>query len=412
MSNWKDSVDQIRSMVENHHTFRRSCLNMVAAENVTSPMVEHIVGSDFSRRYSSPGVYAGDTYFLPAYELALSLLRTLFHVEYINIKPATGNLTVIAIVTALAKPGDTIMKVADDHGGYPIRLAKWAGIEILPLPFDFDRLNVCTEKACEQIRKVRPKLVLLGASEFLYPHPVRELAQAAHEVGAVLAYDGSHVMGLIAGSQFQDPITEGADVLYGSTHKTFPGPQRGMIATNNREIMERIGEVLSPPPFLLSCYHLNSTVALGIAATEMLAFGKDYANQIVRNSQALAHGLLNQGVPIFTSKYGCSQSHQVILDNGGFVSPLGVQYKQRMEACGILADAVVRIGTQEQTRLGMGESEMHQVAKLIADAILERRPQAEIRSDVRDMARRFQTLHFSFEEEKACYDFMAQRVKS
>ena len=411
MTDWQESVTKIRNLVENHHSYRRTCLNMVSAETLTSSLVENIVGSDLSRRYSSPGVYSGDAYFLPAYELTLDLLRNLFHVELINIKPATGNLTVIAIVTGLAKPGDIIMKVSDNHGGYPVRLAKWAGIEILPLPFDFERLNIQVDEACEQIRKLRPKLILLGASEYLYPHPVRELAEAAHQAGAILAYDGSHVMGLIAGGEFSDPLAEGADLLYGSTHKTFPGPQRGMIATHNPEIMDQISEVLSPPPFLLSCFHINTVIALGIAAAEMLAFGQDYARQIIRNSQALASSLLDQGVPIFTSQYGCTQSHQVILENNGFVSPLGIQYKQKMEACGILADSVVRMGTQELTRLGMRESEMRHVAALITDAIYERRSPEAVRLDVANLASSFQTLHFSFEAESECYDFIASLEK-
>ena len=405
MTNWQSSAEQILSMVRNHHNHRRTSLNMVAAENVTSRFVERIVGSDLSRRYSSPGVYAGDTYFLQAYEFTLSLLRTLFGAEYVNIRPATGNLAVIAVLTSLTRPGSKVMKVSDAHGGYPIRLAGWAGVEILPLPFDFERLNIRTEEACEEIRRVRPDLILLGASEFLYPHPVRELAETAHQVGAILAYDGSHVMGLIAGGEFQNPLAEGADVLYGSTHKTFPGPQRGMIITNNPKIIKEVDHVLDPPPFLLSAFHLNTVAALGVAAAEMLAFGKDYAQQIVRNSKALAQGLLEQGIPVFTSKWGSTCSHQVILENGGFVSPLGVEYKKRMEACGIFADAVVRIGTQEQTRLGMTEKQMHVIAKLIADAIYERRSLKTLRSEVEGLAAIFQTLDFAFENVADCYNF-------
>lgn len=298
---WQALVEQIRQIVDDHHVYRRSSLNMVAAESMTSRLVEHIVGSDFSRRYSSPGIYAGDKHFLAAYELTLNLMGRLFKADYVSVKPVTGNLAVLAVLTVFTKPGDKAMKVGDQNGGYPIRLADWAGVKIVPFPFDFERLNIRTAEAVEQVYQVRPALVIFGASEFLYPHPVREITAAAHEVGAVVAYDGSHVMGLIAGGEFQDPLREGADVLFGSTHKTFPGPQRGMIATNDKGLMERISNVLAPPPFLLSCYHLNTVVALGVAAAEMLAFGREYAAQIVRNSQALAQGLLDNDVPVFTA---------------------------------------------------------------------------------------------------------------
>jgi len=396
---WQSASVRLQQLVAQHEQYRRQSLNMVAAESATTSAVETIVGSDLSRRYSSPGVYAGDKYFLPAQELAIDLMKRLFRAEYASLKPPTGNLAVLAVVTGLTKPGDKIMKVGDTHGGYPIRLADWAGVKIVPFAFDFDRLNIQTEAAVEQVRRERPALVIFGASEFLYPHPVRAIAAAAHEVGAVVAYDGSHVMGLIAGGQFQDPLREGADLLYGSTHKTFPGPQRGVILTNEGSLLERISQVLLPPPFLLSCFHINTVVAVGVAAAEMLAFGREYAAQVVRNSQALARGLQDSGLPVFTAAHGFTKSHQVILENGGFVSPEGVRIKEAMERCGILADAVVRIGTQEVTRLGMREAEMSHIASLIADAALGRRTEAEISADVLVLASRHPMPKFTFDAE-------------
>lgn len=392
----KGASNLLQNLVAGHERYRRNCLNMVAAESATSPAVEAIVGSDLSRRYSSPGVYAGDQHFVQAQALVIDLLKRLFRVEQVNLRPATGNLAVMAVVTGLTGPGDSIVKVGDQHGGFPIRLAEWAGVKIVPFPFDFDRLNIQAAEAVEQVRELRPQLIIFGASEFLYPHPVREIAAAAHEIGALVAYDGSHVMGLIAGGQFQDPVREGADVLFGSTHKTFPGPQRGVVMTNSAEVMARIDRVLAPPPFLLSAYHLNTTIALGVAAAEMLAFGPDFAAQIVQNSQALARGLQAEGLPVFTADSGCTRSHQVILENGGFVSPEGVRIKEAWERCGILADAVVRIGTQEVTRHGMRPAEMGQIAALMADAALGRRPEPAIRVDVEALANAFQRLHYCF----------------
>jgi len=407
---WFNRYQEIQKIVEEHHKYRRTCLNMVAAETVTSQLVECILGSDLSRRYSSPGVYAGDKHFRKVYELTLGLLSKLFGAEYINIKPVTGNLAVMAILTGLAEPGDKIIKVGDQHGGYPIRLAEWANVEIIPFAFDFERMNINTIKAKEQIIQNRPNLVVMGASKFLYPHPVRELAEVAHEVGATVVYDGSHVMGLIAGGEFQDPLKEGADVLYGSVHKTFPGPQRGMIATNNKALMEQISHVLAPPPFLLSCHHLNSAAALGVAAAEMLAFGHQYANQVVRNSRVLAKALLDNDIKVFSAEdSGCTQSHQVILENGGAMSEQGHLIKRRMENCGIIADSIVRIGTQEVTRLGMGEDEMRKIGSLIADVILSRRSVSAIHEDVRALAEAYQSLHFAFDTASDCYDFICDR---
>jgi glycine hydroxymethyltransferase len=163
--------------------------------------------------------------------------------------------------------------------------------------------------------------------------------------------------------------------------------------------LERIGHVLMPPPFLLSAFHLNTAVALGVAAAEMLAFGREYARNVVRNSQALAQGLIDHGVPVFTAASGCTRSHQVILENGGFVSPEGVRIKEAMERCGILADAVVRIGTQDVTRRGMGEAEMRAIAGWIADAAQSRRAESAIAADVTALAGAFHRLRYCFDIE-------------
>lgn len=399
-------IEQVRTiceLTEKHHAWRRSCLNLVAAECATSPLVEALLASDFSRRYSCEGVYAGDKYFVHIYEIVRELAKSLFGVKYVELRPISGNLTVLACIAGLTRPGDTIVTVDPSHGGYPIRIADWAGINSVYHPFDCQRMNIRIEEAREKILEVRPALVVFGASEFLFPHPVSGLAQACHEVGATIYYDGSHVMGLIAGAQFQDPLSEGADVLAGSTHKTLPGPQRGVILTNNQTIYERTGNVLDSPPFLQSCYHLNTLVAMGVALAECAEFGRQFASQIVKNAQALARALDREGVPVLAGEHGYTMSHQVILENDGFASPKGWDISAKLEKCGILSDVGVRLGVQEVTRLGMQEVEMEETASLIADVIRDRRPAEAVRDDVRVLASNYRKILFSFQDGEEAY---------
>ncbi len=132
---------------------------------------------------------------------------------------------------------------------------------IYPLMREEGTIDIKASK--DIIYRERPKLIILGASFILFPHPVKEIAEIAKDVGALTIYDGSHVLGLIAGNSFQDPLREGADILLGSTHKTFPGPQGGIIITNNDEIYETLKNFLDFPPVMVDNPHINRIAALG-----------------------------------------------------------------------------------------------------------------------------------------------------
>lgn len=409
---FKHVVHDIYRITREHHAWRSSCLNMVASESLTSSMVEALLASDFSRRYSeSHAFHAGDRYYREIEEIVEDLARQVYKAKYVELRPPTGNLTVLGVLCGLTKPGDTVATCDPYGGGYPVALvAEWANIRVAYYPFDQNSLNIQPEESCQLIRDIRPNLVILGASRFLFPHPVAALSEAAHEIGVPVYYDGSHVMGLIVSGHFQDPFAEGADILAGSTHKTIFGPQRGVIATNEEGLFRRISDVLAGDPFLVSCHHPGSLVALGVALAETLEFGSIFAGQVVRNAQALAQAMLARGLPVLGVDLGFTQSHQVILNFETLFSPAAWRIKEKLEEAGIIADATVRFGTQELTRLGMKEGEMQQVADLIADIVQETRDPAAIRADVREMARSFRTVHYTFSEGEEAYAFLGSRL--
>ncbi len=383
---------------------------MIASESLTSPLVEAVIASDFSRRYSSEGAYAGDKYFVEIYQIVIDLAKSIFNAKYVDVRPIVGNMTVLACVTGLTHPGDTIMTFDPDYGGYPIPIADWAGINMSYYPFDPETLAIKVDEAREKILAVRPNLVIFGASSYLFPHPVSVLAKAAHEVGGMVYYDGSHVMGLIAGGQFQNPFAEGTDVLAGSTHKTIPGPQRGIVATNEEELSKKIDAVMGSSCFLQSNFHPATLVALGVALAEVKQFGSAFAVQVIKNAQALAQALAEEGIPVLGSKQGYTRSHQVILKTEGFGCRRAVESKGKLEEVGIISDTVPRFGVQEITRLGMKEAEMKRIAVLVADAIKERRSPQEIRKDVRNLAAAHQKTHFSFQDGEEAYSFIGSSM--
>jgi len=186
---------------------------------------------DLSRRYWAPdGSYTAGKYIASLEEVCANLAKRLFGGEFAVVTPITGHIAFLAAVYALTEPGDRVMTVPENDGGYAASgfLAK-SGLVHCGIPFDQERWNIDVEKAREAISEVKPNLVVFGASIFLFPHPIRDLMDVCREVGAAVIYDGAHVLGLIAGRQFQDPMSDGVDALVASTNKSFPGPHKALI---------------------------------------------------------------------------------------------------------------------------------------------------------------------------------------
>ena len=186
---------------------------MIASENIVSPAVRDIVGSDLHGRYAEglPGkrYYQGCDDFDTIEALGIDLAQQVFGAAFANIQSISGTVSNIGALKALAKPGDDITAVSTADGGH-ISHARMGAVGLRDLnlttyPWDEERMEPDVDAACKTIREVQPKVALFGQSVFLFPTPLEEMASAAKEVGASVLYDGAHVLGLIAGGQFQDP---------------------------------------------------------------------------------------------------------------------------------------------------------------------------------------------------------------
>jgi len=252
-------------------------------------------------------------------------------------------------------------------------------------------MNIDTEKATDLIIKRKPRIIVFGASVFLFPHPVKSLAKVAHEVGAHAAYDSSHVLGLIAGKEFQDPIREGATMLFGSTHKSFFGPQGGIVLADREH-----GEVIKKNiyPAFVDNAHWSRIAALTLALAEMVEFGKTYARQVVKNAQTLAKALADSGLPVACPKLGFTRSHQVLLDYSSFQK--GRAIAKKLEKANIIADCRVRLGVCELTRRGMKQKEMLKVAEFITRALTGQEEPKRIKKEVEKFTSDFQEVQLRF----------------
>ena len=317
---------------------------------------------------------------------------------------------------ALAKPGDSITAVSTADGGH-ISHARMGAVGLRDLnlstyPWDEERMEPDIDASADLIREVAPSIALFGQSVFLFPTPLQELADAAHEVGSTVMYDGAHVLGLIAGGCFQDPLHEGADIMTGSSHKTFPGPQGGFILSSSED--EKFQRKLNNAVFPGTCssYHLHHVAGKVVALSEFIEYGEELSKNTVANAQAFAAALAAEGFDVLAESRGYTASHQVLTRHGDLDSGAGAKAADLLEQAGIITNmnmlpgdskamspSGLRLGVQELTRVGMGKDEMLDVARFYARVLLENEEPSKVKTDVRNFKSDYHVIRYCFNEE-------------
>ncbi len=408
-------MEKINLLVKKHNEWRNFCVNLIASENSMSPACEKLYVSDLMHRYAE-GVpfkryYRGLQYIDQIEDLTQTEFKKHFGANFCDIRPISGTLANYAMFAALTQRGDKILSLGIEHGSHVSHekagAAGTLGLEVDALIYN-DDCTMNAEKSCQKILDYKPKLIVIGGSVILFPQPVKELRAACDQVGAKIVYDAAHVLGLIAAGIFQDPLREGADFITTSTHKTFPGPQGGMILGNADDALAKKIQLAVFPQFS-SNHHLHRMPALYGALREMQAFGKDYANQIVKNAQALAAELDNLGFNVLAKSRGFTQSHQVLVNcgqpgSGGEAAILLEQANIILNKNIIPGDGIhpknprgIRIGTQEMTRFGMKEDAMLQIAKFIKRVVLDKEPPEAVAKEVAAFRAAFPALQYCFD---------------
>jgi len=384
-------LSNIISLINKHIALRSRSLNLVASENILSKTALSVLSTDLNGRYAAE-LYGGTKVIREIINKTEESIRELFKAEYANVKPISGTVSVLSILLAFTRTRDKVGILHFKDGGFPLNIE---GYERKPvyMAYDATKLNLEYNKTIEILDKEKPKLVFLGASRILFPQPVKEIAEFVHDYGGIVAFDGSHVLGLICGGRFQDPLREGVDILIGSTHKTFPGPQGGLIVTNDKNIRDEIWKVLSRPYMLVDNPHVARIAALGVTAEEMKKFGHYYAESIIQNSKALAKSLEKLGLKVKGKELGYTESHQLLLG----LEIDTIKLKDELEKYNIFIDAIGRIGTQEITRRGMSEKDMSKIAEFVHRAI-ENIETYSLKEEISEFAQRFNKVEYSFDE--------------
>lgn len=386
----------IEDLVKRHEEWRSNCVNLIPSENVMSPKAHAALNSDLGHRYTSPDkFYTGTKYIDQIIEEGEKLAKEVFECKFADLRPLSGHVADLALLMAFK--GKSMACLNALEAGYPGISSENAPsvleIKVHYLPYIQEEANIDLEGSIELIEDKKPELVILGGSFIPLPYPVAEISETAHKNGAVVAYDASHVMGLIAGKRFQQPLAEGADIMMGSTHKTLPGPQGGIILGNS---FEEVREQLLFKT--VDNAHFHRIAALAVTLEEMKEFGEAYADQIVKNSKKLAKVLDGEGVPLLGKSKGFTESHQVLVNTYEFQVKYNkpwIDIVNRLEKSNVILDRAGRIGTCEVTRMGMKDKDMEKISELILKGVRGEETE-KIKKEAVKLKSQFTKVHYCF----------------
>ena len=385
---------------------QRQNIELIASENIVSPAVMAAMGSVLTNKYAEgyPGhrYYGGCQYVDQVEQIAIDRACKLFGAKYANVQPHSGAQANLAVYFALLNVGDTVMGMDLSQGGH---LTHGSPVNMSGKNYNFVSYGVSAEDGridyaalAKQVAKVRPKLLVAGASAYPRAIDFEKLAEIAHGYGAMLMVDMAHIAGLVAGGQHQSPVPY-ADVVTTTTHKTLRGPRGGLILTNNEYIIKRINSAIFPGTQGGPLEHVIAAKAVCFGEALKPEF-KEYARKIVENAKALEAELTARGVKLVS---GGTDNHLLLIDLTD-EDCTGKELEHNLDEVHITANkntvpgekrspfvtSGVRIGTPAVTTRGMGVEEMKIIADCIADCIFDfAAKKDDIAKRVADLTARF-----------------------
>ena len=384
---------------------QRANIELIASENIVSPAVMAAMGSVLTNKYAEgyPGkrYYGGCQFVDQVEQITIDRACKLFGAKYANVQPHSGAQANLAVYFALLNLGDTVMGMDLSQGGH---LTHGSPVNMSGKNYNFVSYGVGEDgridyaALAKQVAKVRPKLLVAGASAYPRAIDFEKLAEIAHGYGAMLMVDMAHIAGLVAGGMHQNPVPY-ADVVTTTTHKTLRGPRGGLILTNNEYLIKRINSAIFPGTQGGPLEHVIAAKAVCFGEALQPAF-KEYARKIVENAAAMADELTARGVKLVS---GGTDNHLLLIDLTD-EECTGKDLEHNLDAVHITANkntvpgekrspfvtSGVRVGTPAVTTRGMGPAEMKIIADCIADCIFDFEAKKEdIAARVAELSARF-----------------------
>jgi glycine hydroxymethyltransferase len=397
---------------ENHRLHDIEGINLNPATNILNPRAEKLLSSGMGSRASLG--HPGDKYEtgLGAIEqieiITQELACEVFGSTYAEFRVPSGAIANLYAFMATTEPHDTIIAPPPSIGGHVTHhkggSAGLYRLNTISAPVDSTGYTIDIDALRKLAHDVKPKLITVGGSLNLFHHPIAQVRAIADEVGAKVLFDAAHLCGMIAGKVWPQPLVEGAHLMTFSTYKSLGGPAGGLIVTNDDEIAQKLDAIAYPG--LTANFDAAKTAALGITLQDWKSVGRDYAQMMVKTSQALAQHLQNLGVDIFAADKGFTTSHQFAI----LAAPYGGGQKaaRRMGDAGLLACGIglpvepvegdlngLRIGTPEIVRIGMKVEHMQNLAGFIARSLDSSSDTGAIKREVTEWRKQFSGVHYT-----------------
>ena len=446
-------AENVRSLLEkalaNTKWRQHECINLIPSEQTPSPMVRMLSIMDPVGRYAehkqvkafkeADVFYYQGTDFIAEVEYLLTCeLQKYLECTEVETRVVSGQMANMAVFSAMVdylnradrkSEQRRIRKVMNNHiikGGhlsaqpmgalrdYVMRDPKWEKPAVVNFPVLEDNpFKIDVAQTRELLIEHQPELAILGKSMIIHKEPVKELRAMIDELSldCMIIYDMAHVLGLV-GPFFQQPFKEGADIVTGSTHKTYYGTQRGIVAVNYTadQVEYDFWEAIQRRAFpgSVSNHHLGTLLGLLLAAYEMNHFKDTYQKQIVNNAKAFAMALKDCGLDVAgDADIAYTETHQVIVNVGYTRGPdiarrlednnIILNYQAAPEEEGFTAAGSLRTGVQEMTRFGMTEPDFQELAQLLADVILDDK---NVKDEIISLRRRFLDMQYCFSDDQ------------
>jgi glycine/serine hydroxymethyltransferase len=403
-------IKEVLSQVHADEARNKNFLHLTANEAPMSETARAFLGSKLSERYYAGAGVDGIVDFGSFTQVGMkgvselvtraeAAAKDMLGASVVNLSPLSGIHAMTSAIYAATKPEDTVMSLRPDQGGHFLTsgILERAGRKNVHATFDSESLEFDFDKTAETFHNSEAKALYLDPMYYISPYNLVELRKNLGE-DATIIYDASHTLGLIMGKRFQSPLREGADVLVANTHKSFPGPQKGIIAFRDQEFGEKANAIVNQS---VSSAHTHHLISLAITTLEMEAFGKDYADQMVTNANTAGEAFTELGYDVRrTGTQQFSENHQVhvFIDDKGERLDL---YKRLVDnnISTNFADSpgnrpYIRLGTQGITRQGMKEGDTQEVALFVDRALKGEK----VKDAVVVFNSNFPKIHYSFDQ--------------
>jgi glycine hydroxymethyltransferase len=394
---------------DNRRIHEERCINLNPAANVMNPAAEALLARGLGSRPSLG--YPGDKYEmgLEAVEqievIAAELAAATFAARFAEIRVPSGAIANLYAFMATCRPGERIIVPPAAIGGHVTHHRPGAAglfaLEIHEAPVDAAGYTVDLDRLRAMALGLRPRLITIGGSLNLFPHPVAEVRAIADEVGAQVLFDAAHLCGVIAGGAWPNPLEQGAHLMTMSTYKSLGGPPGGLVVTNDGELARRLDAIAFPG--LTANFDVGRVAALAVGLLDWREHGAAYARAMVASARALAEALAARGLPVHAAAGGFTRSHQLALE----AAPLGggQAAARRLRRANLLASGIglpaaavegdmngLRLGTPEMVRWGMDAAHAEPIAAFIHKA-LDGSPE-DVAPQVAAFRRGFSRLHY------------------